>query len=103
MPAGGFLAGDRTAATAIETDKTAKSIGNSTTVIGTGLTTVQMTGDAAKDNMSFDFTTPVWTATANDASHWYYPQLALFADSTDDTVKSLSLTSASFAAPSVTS
>ncbi len=103
--AGGFLGrADGTAANCYwNTDKTAKSIGNSTTVIGTGLTTVQMTGDAAKDNMSFDFTTPVWTATANDASHWYYPQLALFADSTDDTVKSLSLTSASFAAPSVTS
>lgn len=48
-----------------------------------GLTTAQMTGKAAVDNMkSFDFS-GVWQATENTSENRYYPQLKVFLPSLD--------------------
>jgi len=63
---------------------------NSQTV--TGLAPDEMTGTAASTNMAgLDFSV-AWTAKAND-SEWYFPQLTVFAGSSDNTVKAFSLES----------
>ena len=58
----------------------------------TGLDTAQMTGTDASGNMTdLDFTDD-YTTKAND-SKWYYPQLKVFAESSDSAVRAASLAS----------
>ena len=77
---------------ALTVDGTKQSNGTS----ATGLTTAEMTRENAEADMTgFDFTSadPVWVTAANSGSSGYYPQLAVFAESTDPDVAAASLES----------
>ncbi|MGE4484656.1 MAG: GLUG motif-containing protein [Oscillospiraceae bacterium] len=77
---------------ALTVDGTAQSNGTS----AAGLTTAEMTRENAEANMTgFDFTSadPVWVTATNSGSAGYYPQLAVFAESTDPAVAAASLES----------
>ncbi len=60
--------------------------------VTTGLTTDKMTGIAPDTNMTALDYTSIWAMKAND-SKWYFPQLAVLAGSSDDTIKAASLAS----------
>ncbi len=77
--------------------KNVKSVGDpgQTTPYGTGLTQAQMIGTAALTNMSGLGFPTYYVTKATDADYGYYPQLLVFANSTDAAVQADSLESVS--------
>jgi|GEM_PF-1448770 len=62
--------------------------------VGTALSTINMTGaQAATEMPQLDFETPFFVTRENYQKNWYYPQLRVFAYSTDTTVSGASLES----------